>query len=234
MGEADKTNTEIQNELDGMTLNIEFTLISIIQGVALYFLTDNARTPLLQWQYEYWPYLITGLLTIFTFWSRSILHTFTVIRWPSEYKHKFMYITCTLVEAIAFTQLSDPVHWFALNALYSCCVWFLFIFDLRIIRRRQQDSSGPYGDQLFAIIERDQLQNIRLWTPAYIAFNLLAYATLALKPSVFYKWTIWLGMLQMLGSFIYLRYGLLLYQRLCPLILKTRAEWRPQVQNNYK
>jgi hypothetical protein len=35
---------EARRELDSVVVNIELTLVSIIQGVALFFLTDNART----------------------------------------------------------------------------------------------------------------------------------------------------------------------------------------------
>jgi len=35
--------SESRRELDSTVINIELTLVSIIQGVALFFLTDNAR-----------------------------------------------------------------------------------------------------------------------------------------------------------------------------------------------
>ena len=34
---------DARRELDSVVINIELTLVSIIQGVALFFLTDNAR-----------------------------------------------------------------------------------------------------------------------------------------------------------------------------------------------
>ena len=62
-----------RRELDSNVVNIELTLTSIIQGVALYFLTENARTAL---SLNNWPallYLSAGLCVIFIFWSRSII-----------------------------------------------------------------------------------------------------------------------------------------------------------------
>ena len=35
-----------RRKLDSLVVNVELTLTSIIQGVALYFLTDSAREPL--------------------------------------------------------------------------------------------------------------------------------------------------------------------------------------------
>ena len=62
-------------ELDGMVINIELTLTSIIQGVALYFLTDNARVLLSKNNAASWLYVVAGLVIILIFWSRSITHT---------------------------------------------------------------------------------------------------------------------------------------------------------------
>src|SRR5213596_2917221 len=59
-----------RRDLDSNVVNIELTLVSIIQGVALYFLTENARTAL---SLNNWPallYISAGLCVIFIFWSR--------------------------------------------------------------------------------------------------------------------------------------------------------------------
>ena len=53
-----------QAQLDGLVVNIELTLISIIQGVALSFLADNSREILVGLQLAFWPYAVTGLLVI--------------------------------------------------------------------------------------------------------------------------------------------------------------------------
>ena len=97
-----------RKELDSMVVEIELTLCSIIQGVALYFLVDNARLVLSGGQFAAWPYVATGLLILLLFWSRSLIHTLTLIRWPLEFVHNFFYIACALVEALAFTRLADP------------------------------------------------------------------------------------------------------------------------------
>ena len=44
-----------QTQLDGLVVNIELTLISIIQGVALSFLADHAREVLVGFQLSFWP-----------------------------------------------------------------------------------------------------------------------------------------------------------------------------------
>lgn len=101
-------NIETRAGLDGLTVEIELTLTSIIQGVALYFLTENARMAISIREFSSWLYVATGLLVILIFWSRSVLHTLTLIRWPLEFVHNFVYIACTLGEAILFTRLGSP------------------------------------------------------------------------------------------------------------------------------
>lgn len=99
-------------------------------------------------QLQSWPYVFTGLLVILIFWSRSLIHTLSFIGWPLEFGHTFLYFAAPLIEAAALSQVGDPAHWFALNALYAMAVWGLYAWELlfalgylhdgvRILRRRQ-------------------------------------------------------------------------------------------------
>src|SRR6266850_6816974 len=155
-----------QTQLDALVVTIELTLISIVQGVALSFLADQARAILVSGPFSSWPYVVTGLLIILLFWSRSLIHTLTVIRWPLEFVHNFFYIACALVEALAFTRLADPFEWFVLTAVFAFIVWALFVYDLRILKLREKDSAGPAGSQLYAMVRSDQSLNITIVIPA--------------------------------------------------------------------
>ena len=125
---------DARRELDSMVINIELTLVSIIQGVALFFLTDSARALLSMQHADAFVYIAAGLCVIFIFWSRSVIHTLTLIRWPLEFGHNFFYIACALGEAVLFSRLDNPLAWFRLSAAYSAVVWLLFIYDMRLIR----------------------------------------------------------------------------------------------------
>ncbi len=109
--------TDGRRELDSVVINIELTLVSIIQGVALFFLTDNARGLLVTKHMSASLYVAAGLCVIFIFWSRSVIHTLTLIRWPLEFGHNFFYIACALGEAILFSRL-DNVRRDCLAAVY--------------------------------------------------------------------------------------------------------------------
>src|SRR5436189_4711858 len=148
---------EGRRELDSVVINIELTLVSIIQGVALFFLTDNARGLLSTQRANASLYVVAGLCVIFIFWSRSVIHTLTLIRWPMEFGHNFFYIGCALGEAILFSRLDDPLAWFQLSATYAAVVWLLFVYDMRLIHARVAEARSEADHALYARARADQL-----------------------------------------------------------------------------
>ena len=102
--------SESRAELDAMIADIELTLVSIIQGVALTVLIETSREAVAKLNWIMWPYVLSGLIIILVFWSRVVLHILTVIRWPLEFGHNFLYIACALVEALRLTILAHSSH----------------------------------------------------------------------------------------------------------------------------
>jgi len=226
-----KEASTAQTELDTLLVHIELTLISIIQAVALTFLVDHSYDVLVSFRITFWPYAFTGLLVILLFWSRSVVHTLTVIRWPLDLIHNFMYIACTLVEAVTFTQLMNTLNWYALNALFGLMAWVLFAFDLRMIRRRIIDSSGPTGSRLYAIVEREQRLNLKLFMPATVVFNLLAMILVRSRTVFFIEGGnhVIIALVQLAAALGYLLYVMRFSARILPLVVKMRQEWREGV-----
>ena len=219
---------EARSEMDSMVVEIELTLISIIQGVALTFLIERARDVASREGVIYWPYIAAGLLVIFVFWSRSVLHIITVIRWPLEFGHNFLYITCALIEAVLFTRLTNPAAWFGFGAAFGAVGWMLFTYDMRLIRTREMDSPGPASNQLIAIVKRDQWLNIALLVPAVSVCNLLCFFLIRLWPGFFLtrQFHVGLAVAQVAGFSAYLYYVIHHLRRVAPLVLQARAEWR--------
>jgi len=222
-----------REELDSMVVEIELTLCSIIQGVALYFLVDNARAVLSGGQSAAWPYVATGLLIILLFWSRSLIHTLTLIRWPLEFVHNFFYIACALVESLAFTRLADPFMWFVMTALFAVIVWALFVYDLRIVRLRGKDSAGLVGSRLYAMVGADQRRNIAIIIPLIFAFNAGSAIAIYAQPDFFLHRNghLILIALQAIGLLFYLAYVIRAFIQFVPLIAVTREEWRAAAEN---
>jgi hypothetical protein len=221
-------------ELDSMIREIELTLVSIIQGVALTVLIENTHSVISQQQFFFWPYIAAGLLVIFVFWSRAVLHIITVIRWPLEFGHNFLYIACALVEAVLFTQIGKPAAWFGFGAAFIAIGWTLFVYDLRLIHARMRDSAGPLSNQLSLRVLRDQWLNIGVLLPAMFCLNLFCAIVVQSWPKTFVNGNahIWLIGLQLAGFAGYLYYVVRFYVDLAPLIAQARSEWRGSADSN--
>lgn len=226
-----KEQTYTHKELDLLVVNIELTLVSIVQGVALSFLTENSRDVIVMRRYLFWPYVASGLLVIFLFWSRSLMHTFTVIRWPLEFPHNFLYIASTLLEVIIFTQLENPLHWFGLSAVYGCVIWLLFAVDLRMIRRRLEEHNKEAARALLVVVEREQIKNVLLLMPLTVVFSSGVALAIYFWPELFItrQWHFLFALLQLFCAGGYLAYVMRYYQRLLPLMVAAQYEWNGEV-----
>ncbi len=214
-----------RSELDSMVVEIELTLVSIIQGVALTILIENAHAVR---QLFFWLYVVAGLFIIFVFWSRAVLHILTVIRWPLEFGHNFLYIACALVEAILFAQIGKPASWFGFGGAFIAIGWTLFVYDLRLIYARMRDSAGEASNRLSARVLRDQWLNIGLLLPAIFLLNLVSAILIRTWPDLFLARNahLWLIAAQVVGFAGYLVYVVRFYVILAPLIAQARHEWR--------
>jgi hypothetical protein len=219
-----KPLNEGRRELDSVVVNIELTLVSIIQGVALFFLTDNARTLFSMRQWSAFLYVAAGLCVIFIFWSRSVIHTLTLIRWPLEFGHNFFYIACALGEAILFSRLDNPLAWFQLSTAYAAVVWLLFIYDMRLIHARVAESHADSESALYARAKSDQLLNIRLLAPLLIALNLVSAFAIWRWPDLFIARAghLWLISMQLLCFIGYLFYTSRYFSAIAPFVLRSR------------
>lgn len=219
-------------ELDEVIVNVELTLASIVQGLALSFLADNTGAVLSKGPATAWPYVGVAFLTILLFWSRALIHTLTLIRWPLEFVHNFFYFLCALVEVLAFKNLGDPFMWFALNAVFAAIVWALFMHDLRIIRLRVQDSVGANSSRLYRIVLADQWLNIRFVMPCLFIFTAGSACAIRMAPDFFLARN---GHLLLIGFqgimlLVYLAYLVRSFAGITPLISATRAEWRDDLE----
>ena len=217
-------SSEGRRELDSVVVNIELTLVSIIQGVALFFLTDNARALMSMRHWDALLYVAAGLCVIFVFWSRSVIHTLALIRWPLEFGHNFFYIACALGEAILFTRLDDPLAWFQLSAAYAGVVWLLFIYDMRLIHARIVESRDDSEHALYARARSDQLLNIYLLVPLLIVLNLVSSFAIWSRPDLFIARArhVWLIGAQLLSFIGYLFYTSRYFSAIAPLLLRNR------------
>jgi hypothetical protein len=221
-----KAQRSTRRQLDGLVVNIELTLVSIIQGVALSVLTESSRAPIGDLRFDQWPYVLNGLLAILLFWSRSTTHTLTLIRWPLEFVHNFLYIACTLIEAITFTDLTDPIRWYALTGAFAVAAWALFLTDLRLIRQRHAEAVGLAEEELYGIVLRDQKMNIFLIVPGMALFNLVAVFCIYFWPETMIRGNghVVFALIQTVTLLGYLIYVVRFFGIIAPLILRANQE----------
>lgn len=215
------------HELDGMVVNIELTVISIVQGMALSFLVEGARALFVEGRPSSLPYLLSGLLVAFSLWARAVVHAFTVVRWPLELGHNFAYFLAALCEAALFTQAGNPQRWYAICVVMVLLFWAMFVYERRMYRLRRGDGGGPQALALIDTLEAEHEHNIRVFMPALLVtwggFAALAYG----RPDVFFEggWHVALGALQTLGLLGYLAHVIRFYLRVTGPIVAARAEW---------
>ena len=222
------SHSPAQRELDTLVITAELTMISITQGVALYFLIESSKEIIVNMQLPYLPYIITGLLVIFIFWSRTILHTLTIIRWPLEFTHNFMYIASTLIEAILVTQIARIFYWNLFSGITAIMVLLTFFVDLRMIHRLKKEAADPEESGFIALLEQEQMFNMRWIVPLMITASGVIITLQTLLPNVFLysNGHIILISLQGFSLLAYLLYTLKFYRRILPDILRYRKrEW---------
>jgi hypothetical protein len=146
--------------------------------------------------------------------------------------HNFFYFLCALVEVLAFQHLSDPFMWFALNAVFAAIVWALFVHDLRLIRLRAQDSTGPSSSRLYRIVLADQWLNIRFIMPCLFVFTAGSAWAIRAAPDFFLTRNAHLMLVGFQGVtlLVYLATLIRAFTNITPLISATRAEWRDDVE----
>jgi hypothetical protein len=221
------TNSE-KNELDELVVNTELTLISLIQGIALFFLAEAAVESFKARRLEDAPYVVAGLFIILVFWSRSLIHTFTVIRWPLEFEHNFLYIGCALLESLLFAQTEDHRSWWALYVVFLAVCWYLFYSDLKMIRARMRmDPSGP-ALSLYRKLLRDQLLQIRVVVPMFLALGGVGTALLWTSEGDRQKAiSTVVGVLALCLNFAYLLITTRFFAEMAPLLSRARGIRRP-------
>jgi hypothetical protein len=208
-------------QLDSLIINIELTLTSIIQGVALSFLCENATAALNHGRIQDLLYIANGLLLILLFWSRSIGHTLTLIRWPIDFTHNFFYFGAALLEAITFGQIGNAVGWFGTLTCFSIVVWLLFIVDQRLISRRTKDAGDKRLEQLMILVRKDQNRNIFWLVPALIAFHAGA-SWFCFEGNA--HWQDWILMAPILQFFCFLGYMVYLLRLMSRLFVLMHPE----------
>ena len=121
------------------------------------------------------------------------------------------------------SRLARPLAWFQLSTAYAAVVWFLFVFDLRLIRGRLREAATPEETALFTAAKADQWLNITALIPLLFVFNLISACLIRRWPGFFIDRDghVWLIAAQLVSFLVYLVYVTRFFSRLAPEILRT-------------
>lgn len=175
-----------REKLNQFTLDIEFLLISAVQGVALGALAGAASAPLANLDFQYWPYILSGFLLILTFWSQAIIHSISFIKWPLDLTHNFLYFLAGLVEFLAFNNLEDPLRWFIFQLVFVLVGAALYYVDFKLIKdAKKHFNDNPEEKALYKHILDEQSTEMKTLIPSGIIFNTLAVYLIWQFPEIF-------------------------------------------------
>lgn len=214
------------HELDSIVANTELTLISVVQGVALYFLADNARSVLAGPNWELMPHVVSAFLIVIAVWSRSLIHAFTTIRWPLNLGHTWLYFLVAVVEAALFSQTSDSLGWWRLSLVLAVLVSMMFFIERRLYVDRRADSSGAVGKRLLDLLETEHLFNLRVLGPAMAVAYGAVFAARLWWPVQTQGWMFTFDVAQAVGLALYVFHVQRLYRSVKDLIVEARTEWQ--------
>jgi hypothetical protein len=165
---------EARRNLSGSVITIELTLISVLAGVVLFPLMESATPVVRTLDFEFWPYVLAGLMLIMWFWTGVISHSLTFVSWPIDIGHYLLYMLVALLGGIQMHFITDPVAWYSLLVAESAGAAVIFHYDLRLIRERMADAAGNEALLLEGAFQRQiQGRRLALWSFLFSIFGAL-------------------------------------------------------------
>jgi hypothetical protein len=193
-----------ERNLGSIVVTIEFTLVSVVAGVILFPLMDNAAPILRDLKFEYVPYIISGVILILYLWTEVITHSLSFVGWPMDLVHNLLYIIIGLVFGIQMHLLEDPQGWFAVTVLSAILASATVYYDLRIIQDRMKNAAGEASAKLYEAALTRQRALLRT-APFTVGNAIVQIALIYLFPVIFieYKAHLILIVIQ-IAAFIFL------------------------------
>ncbi len=175
-----------RKDYDNIVLNIEFLVVSIVQGLAFSSLATVAAASLTTDTLYRWPAIIAAFLLLLLFWSQAMLHAISFIRWPMDVWHTMLYFLASFIEVIAFMHLGEPHLWFGLLTVFFAIVWLLYHRDLAMMQQygaqrvKTKEEKGAYEH-----MKRRHEKEMRVLTPFGFVFHGLAFIVVLTAPGIF-------------------------------------------------
>lgn len=178
----------VRERLDQTALDIEFLLISVVQGVALAALAQSAGSSIGNLHFATLPYVLSAFLFILIFWSGAIIHAISFVDWPLDLWHNFFYFLASFVEVVAFMHLEDPVQWFGFVVGFMVVAQIVFVIDYVLIKRHKDVFGKSAALRLLYrhILNRHRFEML-VMAPSGIVLNIISFLLLFYFPDIFIR-----------------------------------------------
>ena len=173
-----------RKRLDDFVLDVELVLISVVQAAALSTLAVAASPLLRAHRLETYAFVGSGLAFVLSFWSVSLIHAISFVRWPTDLVHYFFYFGLGLCECLTFMAMDRPRDWFGFMLVSFLVTWALYVYDYRLVLRQREAirADGP-RHALYDHVVRRQRFEMGVLVPGGAAFSLVAWAVVGRWPS---------------------------------------------------
>jgi hypothetical protein len=172
-----------RKHLDQVALDVELVLISVVQGVALSTLAAASAPLLRAHRLEAYAFMGSGLAFVLSFWSVSLIHAISFVRWPMDLPHYLFYFALAFCECLTFWAMDHPHDWFGFSLASFLVAWALYLYDYRLIlRQREERSVGESERALYQHVVRRQRYEMWVLMPAGVAFSVAAWLVVGRRP----------------------------------------------------
>ena len=174
-----------RRELRHLVLDVEFVLISVVQGAALTTLAVEAAPMLRSHHLVTYAFVATGLLFVLSFWSLALIHAISFLTWPMDLVHYFFYFWIALLECLTFTRMGHPRDWFGFSIACFAVNLVLYAYDFRLILGKSAAfDRSPSQRALFRHILRGQRFEMLVLMPlGLLYYSLFAYVLITRRPT---------------------------------------------------
>ena len=176
-----------KSQLNSLVETMEFTLISVIQGVALYFFINDTKDTILTFRFEYWVYVLIAFIVLSMFWSQALVHVMSFISWPLEFVHMFLYFLVVTFEVLLFENITNPSGWFFWNIFFFACVGLLYFVDFNLLRSKKSHfEHSELSLTFYSKLIIQQKIGLYFLVPSGITFSFVAWLLLTRYPNFYF------------------------------------------------
>lgn len=168
-------------ELESLATGVELTLASVLQGIALALLIPKIVDMLTSGEYAKLPYIPASLLLIYIVWVAFIGHALSVIAWPFDPLHNFLYFLVTSSQAVLLVVIDQPAQWFLGLSGFALIMGFNTWYNKRRLMRQRRHYASAGERALFAHVAAEQRAELG-YMAGYFGLGALGFVALKLRP----------------------------------------------------